>query len=46
MQDASQKIPYKGAKEHYILDIDDVSLSIKVINILLHIIPFPKKRKK
>ncbi len=46
MQDASQKIPYKGAKEHYILDIDDINLSIKVINILLHIIPFPKKRKK
>jgi TfoX/Sxy family transcriptional regulator of competence genes len=38
--------PYTGAKEHYILDIDNVELSLEVIRILLPITPLPKPRKK
>jgi Regulator of competence-specific genes len=37
--------PYSGAKPHYILDIDDRSLSRGVIEILEPITPLPKPRK-
>lgn len=46
MKDAEQGYPYKGAKEHYILDIDNKELSEKVISILEPITPLPKPKKK
>lgn len=46
MVNAPTGIPYKGAKEHYILDIDDRSLSEKIIHILEPITPLPKSKKK
>lgn len=46
MRDADKGIPYKGAKEHYILDIDNASLSKEVIVILEPITAVPKPRKK
>ncbi len=38
--------PYKGAKEHYILDIEDTELSRKVVDILESVTPVPKPKKK
>ena len=46
MQNAETGIPYEGAKEHYILDIDDVDYSKKVIFELEKVTPLPKKRRK
>lgn len=46
MQDAEVGYPYKGAKEHYILDIENAELCNNVIGILEEIIPIPKPRKK
>lgn len=46
MQDAEVGYPYNGAKEHYILDVENVELSKNVINILEVITPVPKPRKK
>jgi TfoX/Sxy family transcriptional regulator of competence genes len=45
MLDAERGIPYKGAKEHYILDIDDAEFSQQIVNMLEPITPFPKKKK-
>ncbi|MDE7079644.1 MAG: transcriptional regulator [Clostridia bacterium] len=44
MTDAEKGTPYNGAKEHFILDIDDRELSEKVVAILEEITPLPKKR--
>ena len=38
--------PYDGAKEHYILDVEDKELTQKVVLALKEIIPVPKKRNK
>ena len=46
MNQAQTGFPYKGAKEHYILDIDDVNLCQAVITKLEKITPIPKPRKK
>lgn len=46
MANADKGFPYKGAKEHYILDIDDVNLTRGVILMLEPVIPVPKPRKK
>ncbi len=47
MQEADSGFPYKGAKEHYILDIENVELSKVVISIIepLKEVPKPKKKK-
>ena len=47
MKDADVGFPYTGAKEHYILDIDDAELSNDVIRVLEPItsVPSPKKKK-
>ena len=37
--------PYKGAKEHYVLDIDDRETLINVVTELEKITPIPKKKK-
>ena len=46
MEHAQKGIPYEGAKEHYILDMDDTPLMRSVISKLESITPLPKKRKK
>ena len=46
LADAQTGAPYEGAKEHYILDIDDTALTTQVITVLEPITPVPKKRKK
>ena len=46
MPSAPLEIPYDGAKEHYILDIEHKNEAINVIKVLLPLIPYPKKRKK
>ena len=46
LADAQTGAPYEGAKEHYILDIDDTALTAQVITVLEPITPVPKKRKK
>jgi TfoX/Sxy family transcriptional regulator of competence genes len=46
MQGAEIGSPYKGAKQHYILDIDNRDLSQKVVGILEPITLLPKPRKK
>jgi TfoX/Sxy family transcriptional regulator of competence genes len=47
MADADKGFPYEGAKEHYILDIDDAEFSKEIIAKLEAVtaIPKPKKRK-
>ena len=39
-------IPYKGAKEHYVLDMDEKDLCQEVLAILERITPLPKKKSK
>lgn len=39
-------IPYNGAKEHYILDIENSELSKQVISLLESITPLPKPKNK
>lgn len=46
MNHASVGYPYKGAKEHYILDIDNLDLAKKVIIELEKVTPLPKKKNK
>ena len=46
MARAERGFPYEGAKEHYILDIDDSDFSREVVAVLEPITPFPKPRKK
>lgn len=45
MTNAECGIPYNGAKEHYILDIENTELCDSVIEILEQITPLPKKKK-
>ena len=45
MENSNRGIPYVGAKEHYILDIENVELTAKVVKILEEITPLPKKKK-
>ena len=46
MSSAEKGCPYNGAKEHYVLDIDNVELAREVVAALLPMIPVPKSRKK
>ncbi len=46
LQDAETGFPYDGAKEHYILDIDNAALAREITAILEPVTPLPKKRKK
>ena len=38
--------PDDGAKEHYILDVEDRALVEQVLPVLEQVVPVPKKRKK
>ena len=46
MKEAEKGFPYKGAKEHYVLDIDNSELSRKVVTVLEKVTPLPKLSKK
>lgn len=46
LADAETGFPYDGAKEHYVLDIENRELVEQVIGILEPITQIPKKRKK
>lgn len=46
LQGAESGIPYDGAKEHYILDIENTELAKQAIDILERVTPFSKKRQK
>ncbi len=45
MENSDCGFPYNGAKEHYILDIENTELTAKVVGILEKITPLPKKKK-
>jgi hypothetical protein len=46
MIDADKGFPYDGAKEHYILDIDDTEIVQDVVRALLPITPLPEPKKE
>lgn len=46
MADEERGLPYEGAKEHYILDIDDTDLARQVVAVLEAVTPLPKPKKK
>ena len=46
MKDAQCGFPYDGAKECYILDIENGELAQRVIPVLGEIVPLPKPKKK
>lgn len=46
MEHAQTGHPYDGAKEHYILDIDDADFARTVIIILETVTPIPQKKAK
>ncbi len=46
MESADTGFPYEGAKEHYVLDIDNLELSKQVALALEAVTPTPKPRKK
>ena len=46
MKEAERGYPYKGAKEHYILDIDNIEFCKAIVTELEKVTPIPKSRKK
>lgn len=46
LSQAETGVPYDGAKEHYILDIENAELVEKVVEVLKQVTPIPKKRIK
>ncbi len=46
MEQAETGCPYEGAKEHYILDVEETELSRATIDILVEKTPVPKPRKR
>lgn len=46
MRDADCGVPYGGAKEHYVLDVENVELTDRVVEILERVTPVPKKKNK
>ena len=45
LENAETGFPYKGAKEHYIIDVDDSELLTAVVEELEKHLPVPKPRK-
>ena len=45
MENADTGFPYNGAKEHYILDIDNPDFSKEVIKEIEKVTPLPKRKK-
>ncbi len=46
MKDSEEGYPYKGAKEHYILDIDNSEFSKSIVAEIEKVTPIPKPKKK
>jgi TfoX/Sxy family transcriptional regulator of competence genes len=46
MTESDRGIPYSGAKEHYILDIEDAAYSREIVAILEKLTPVPAPKKK
>ncbi|NLB37254.1 MAG: transcriptional regulator [Clostridiales bacterium] len=46
MKNAEKGFPYNGAKEHYILDIDNAPFSREIVSILEPVTPLPKPKSK
>jgi len=46
MENVPCGFPYEGAKEHYILDIDNADFSKEVVMEIEKVTPVPKKKKK
>ena len=46
MKEAETGYPYKGAKEHYILDIDNADFCKSIVTQIEKVTPVPKPRKK
>ncbi|MDR0577745.1 MAG: TfoX/Sxy family protein [Candidatus Accumulibacter sp.] len=46
MADAGKGYPYDGAKEHYVLDIDNAELARDAVAALLPVTAVPKPRKR
>lgn len=46
MKNAECGFPYKGAKEHYILDIDQRDFYREVVQKVEEVTPLPKPKKK
>lgn len=44
--DAGRGIPYSGAKEHYVLDVENEALVNEAISVLVELTPVPKKKKR
>lgn len=44
MQTAKTGFPYKGAKEHYVLDVDDADFARKIVTLVENVTPLPKKK--
>jgi TfoX/Sxy family transcriptional regulator of competence genes len=45
LRDAAMGAPYQGAKEHYVLDIDDREKSREVVALLERVTPLPPPKK-
>ena len=46
MREADVGCPYEGAKDHYILDIEDGEFARSVVSEIEKVTPIPKSRKK
>ncbi len=46
LQDAERDIPYEGAKEMFLVDVDDRDLLTQLIEAMYTELPEPKKRRK
>lgn len=46
MKTAACGVPYTGAKEHYILDIEAADFSREIVSLVEAVTPLPKPRKK
>ena len=46
MADADSGCQYDGAKEHYVLDVENEDLTARVIDTLVAVTPAPKKKKR
>jgi len=45
MESAETGFPYNGAKEHYIVDVDNGELLSNIVAVLEKNVPLPKKKK-
>lgn len=46
MQHAATGSPYEGAKEHYILELDDLDFAKRIVRLATDATPLPKPKKK